>query len=49
LSITSVEQMSRNKNLLLDLHLAVTPSRLTDADVPNESDTIDKNFVFLHA
>jgi hypothetical protein len=48
LSITGVEQMFRHKNLLLNPSLAVTPSRLTDADVPNEPDTIDKNFVFLH-
>jgi hypothetical protein len=47
LSITSVEQMFRHKNLLMSISPAM-PDRLTDASVPNEPDTIDKNFVFLH-
>jgi hypothetical protein len=47
LSITGVEQMFRHKNLLLTATPAM-PDRLTDADVPNEPDTIDKNFVFMH-
>jgi len=47
LSISGVEQMFRHKNLLLSAN-PVKPDRLTDADVPNEPDTIDKNFVFLH-
>jgi hypothetical protein len=47
LSITGVEQMFRHKNLLMNIAPA-KPDRLTDADVPNEPDTIDKNFVFLH-
>jgi len=51
LSISGVEQMFRHKNLMLnqtatDLH--GPPDRLTDASVPNEPDTNDKNFVFLH-
>jgi len=48
LSISGVEQMFRHKNLLLDASAAVTPSRLTDASVPNEPDTTDVNFIFLH-
>jgi hypothetical protein len=47
LSITGVEQMFRHKNLLMNIP-PVMPDRLTDASVPNEPDTIDKNFVFLH-
>jgi hypothetical protein len=47
ISITGVEQMFRHKNLLMSIPPAM-PDRLTDADVPNEPDTIDKNFVFLH-
>jgi len=47
LSITGVEQMFRHKNLLLNIPPAM-PDRLTDADAPNEPDTVDKNFVFLH-
>jgi hypothetical protein len=46
LSITGVEQMFRHKNLMLN-GTGLT-NRLTDADVPNEPDTTDKNFVFLH-
>jgi hypothetical protein len=51
LSISGVEQMFRFKNLLIG---AATNSadaqsdRLTDASVPNEPDTIDKNVVFVH-
>ena len=51
LSISGIEQMFRQKNLIRALHITSTvgwPDRLTDADVPNEPDTIDKNFVFLH-
>ena len=47
LSISGVEQMFRHKNLLLNIPPAM-PDRLTDASVPNEPDTVDKNFVFLH-
>lgn len=47
LSISGVEQMFRHKNLLLNIPSAM-PDRLTDADVPNEPDTINANFVFLH-
>jgi hypothetical protein len=47
LSISGVEQMFRHKNLLLNISPAM-PDRLTDASVPNEPDTIDKNFVFVH-
>jgi len=46
LSISGVEQMFRHKNLLMNIPPA-TPDRLTDASVPNEPDTIDKNFVFI--
>ena len=48
LSLSDVEQMFRHKNILLDANDAVKPDRLTDASVPNEPDTVDKNFVFLH-
>lgn len=47
LSISGVEQMFRNKNILL-YSTPTVPDRLTDASVPNEPDTIDKNFVFMH-
>jgi hypothetical protein len=46
MSISGVEQMFRHKNLMLN---GTGPAdRLTDASVPNEPDTVDKNFVFLH-
>ena len=48
LSISGVEQMFRSKTILLNPQPAPVPDRLTDAQVPNEPDTIDKNFVFLH-
>jgi hypothetical protein len=48
LSITGVEQMFRHKNLMLNPNDTAPGERLTDASVPNEPDTIDKNFVFLH-
>ncbi len=48
LSITGVEQMFRSKNLLQQADSRAMPDRLTDADVQNEPDTVDKNFVFLH-
>ena len=49
LSISGVEQMFRHKNLMLNPNIRQhMPDRLTDASVPNEPDTIDKNFVFLH-
>ena len=47
LSLSGVEQMFRHKNLMLNVPPAM-PDRLTDADVPNEPDTSDKNFVFVH-
>lgn len=47
LNITGVEQMFRHKNLLLSA-IQATPDRVSDDSVPNEPDTIDKNFVFLH-
>jgi len=47
LSISGVEQMFRHKNLLMNISPKM-PDRLTDASVPNEPDTINKNFVFLH-
>ncbi|MGA9450127.1 MAG: hypothetical protein WBW41_02155, partial [Verrucomicrobiia bacterium] len=48
LSISDVEQMFRYKNLLLNTDPSAEADRLTDASVPNEPDTTDKNFVFLH-
>jgi hypothetical protein len=48
LSISGVEQMFRHKSLMLNPNVPVLPNRLTDADVPNEPDTINANFVFLH-
>ncbi len=51
LSITGVEQMFRYKNLIqfvLTNSTAGWPDRLSDAHVPNEPETNDKNFVFLH-
>jgi hypothetical protein len=48
LSISDVEQMFRYKNLLLNSDPSAEADRLTDASVPNEPDTTDKNFVFLH-
>ena len=48
LSLSGVEQMFRHKSLMLNPNIPVLPDRLTDASVPNEPDTIDKNFVFLH-
>lgn len=48
LSISGVEQMFRSKTLLLHSDPRAVADRLTDADVPNEPDTIDKNFIFLH-
>ena len=48
LSISDVEQMFRYKNLLLNTDPSAAADRLTDASVPNEPDTTDKNFVFLH-
>jgi len=48
LSITGVEQMFRHKNLMLNPADIAPTDRLTDASVPNEPDTIEKSFVFLH-
>ncbi len=53
LSITGVEQMFRHKNLIAETFpntnsLGAPADRLTDSQVPNEPDTNDKNFVFLH-
>ena len=48
ISITGVEQMFRHKNLMLDPNAVAPANRLTDASVPNEPDTINKNFVFIH-
>lgn len=48
LSISGVEQMFRSKTMLLNPTPGTVADRLTDAQVPNEPDTIDKNFVFLH-
>jgi hypothetical protein len=48
LSITGVEQMFRSKTMMLHATAGTVPDRLIDADVPNEPDTINKNFVLLH-
>jgi pimeloyl-ACP methyl ester carboxylesterase len=51
LSISGVEQMFRYKNLLIGAatnQTGLLPDRLTDANVPNEPDTIEKNVVFVH-
>ncbi len=51
LSISGVEQMFRYKNLLVGAGASesgLLPDRLTDADVPNEPDTTEKNVVFVH-
>ena len=48
LSISGVEQMFRYKNLLLNSNATSLPERLTDAEVPNEPDTIGKNILFVH-
>jgi len=48
LSISGVEQMFRSKTMLLYSEAGTVPDRLTDASVPNEPDTTDNNFIFLH-
>jgi hypothetical protein len=48
LSISEVEQMFRSTNIMLQTEAGMVPDRLTDADVPNEPPTNDKNFIFLH-
>jgi len=48
LSISGVEQMFRSKTMLLNPQSGTVADRLTDASVPNEPDTTDKNFVFVH-
>jgi hypothetical protein len=48
LSISGVEQMFRHKNLLLNPDSRAPAERLSDASVPNEPDTIGKNFIFVH-
>ena len=48
LSISGVEQMFRSKTMLLNSEPGAVPDRLTDASVPNEPDTTNKNFVFVH-
>jgi hypothetical protein len=53
LSIDTVETMFRHKNLVSEVFpklnsLGAPADRLTDASVPNEPDTNEKNFVFLH-
>jgi hypothetical protein len=47
LSINGVEQMFRSKTILVNPQPQAVPDRLTDASVPNEPDTIAKNFVFV--
>jgi predicted alpha/beta hydrolase family esterase len=48
LSISGVEQMFRSKTMMLHPEPGMVADRLTDASVPNEPDTVDKNFVFVH-
>jgi pimeloyl-ACP methyl ester carboxylesterase len=48
LSISGVEQMFRSKTMLLEPDSRAVPDRLTDSAVPNEPDTTDTNFVFVH-
>ena len=48
LSISGVEQMFRHKNLMLNPDATAPADRLTDASVPNEPDTTENNFLFLH-
>jgi hypothetical protein len=51
LNISGVEQMFRHKNLTASVPPYVQdglPDRLQDSDVPNEPDTNDKNFIFIH-
>ena len=48
LSISGIEQMFRHKNILLTSDPSAVPERLTDTDVPNEPDTSNTNFIFLH-
>ncbi len=54
LSISGVEQMFRHKNLIAATYPNKTngpdgmPDRLAYSDVPNEPETGDKNFVFIH-
>jgi hypothetical protein len=48
LSISGVEQMFRSKTMLLHPESGTNADRLTDASVPNEPDTTDVNFIFVH-
>jgi hypothetical protein len=48
LSITGIEQMFRSKTIMLNPEPGTVADRLTDASVPNEPDTTDRNFIFLH-
>lgn len=50
LNISSVEKMFRHKNLIRETFggSAGFDDRLNDSDVPNEPETNEKNFVFLH-
>ena len=48
LSITSIERMFRSKTMLLEPDSRAVEDRLTDAEVPNEPDTSNANFVFIH-
>ena len=48
LSISGVEQMFRSKTIMLQTEPGTVTDRLTDADVPNEPDTTDMNFIFVH-
>jgi hypothetical protein len=51
LNITGVEQMYRQKDLTASVPPYVSsdiPDRLVDSDVPNEPETTNKNFIFVH-
>jgi Alpha/beta hydrolase of unknown function (DUF900) len=48
LSISGVEQMFRSKTILLNAENGTNADRVTDAAVPNEPPTNDKNFIFVH-
>ena len=48
LSISGVEQMFRSKTMMVYPQPGSVPDRLTDASVPNEPDTTENNFIFVH-
>ena len=48
LSISGITNMFRSKTIVLSPQLGTNADRLTDASVPNEPDTTENNFVFVH-